>query len=294
MSENNNISNDEKKEKTNPYETLVLAGGGIKGFSILGAIQAFLDAGLLNIKNYVATSVGAIISYLLIIGYTPIEIVIFLHTNKYLEKIPFMNVVNMLEGNGAIPFLFLQEILEKLTISKIGKFLTMKTLQETFNKNLICVTYNATECVTEYLSASSHPDLPCLVALRMSCNLPLIFERFQYQNCYYLDGGMTDNFPILKASEFEGKILGINFEHSPQNLKDQPEEGIALYFMKLLQIQAGQNMKNILNMLGDRKNILIVSIKIKSIDHSLQFNLNHKHRLDLFSTGYNEAKNAIS
>ena len=44
---------------------------------------------------------------------------------------------------------------------------------------------------TEYLSYLNHPNMQCLIALRMSCNLPIIFSQFKYLNCYYLDGGMT-------------------------------------------------------------------------------------------------------
>lgn len=273
--------------KKSTYDTLVLAGGGIKGYSILGAIQAVLDEGFLEAENYIGTSVGAIISYLLIIGYSPIEIVVFLNTSKYLEKIPYLNLVNMLDGEGAIPYLYIQEILEKMTILKCGKYMTLGKLKETFNKNLICISYNATTCKTEYLSAETKPDLPCLVALRMSSNLPLVFSRFSYEECYYLDGGMTNNFPIQKGIEIGKKVLGINLEFPEKQLRDEPQDGLILYFLRLLQIQAVHALKSEIK---ENENLKIIRIKVDDIKHPLQFNISSKMKLELFSTGYNQAK----
>ena len=52
---------------------LVISGGGIKGFVALGALQKLYDTKkLININKYCGTSVGAIISLLLIIGYKPV------------------------------------------------------------------------------------------------------------------------------------------------------------------------------------------------------------------------------
>jgi predicted acylesterase/phospholipase RssA len=113
----------------NDYDTLVLSGGGIKGFCLLGGVQAAFDLGLLkNIDTYVGTSVGAMIGYLLAIGYTPIEIIVSLYTNRWLEKMQYFNLVAMINGNGATSFTNLNEALEKLTLAKIGRLLTLGKL----------------------------------------------------------------------------------------------------------------------------------------------------------------------
>ena len=41
------------------YNTIVIAGGGMKGFAILGVLQYLYQCKLLkNIKKYIGTSVG--------------------------------------------------------------------------------------------------------------------------------------------------------------------------------------------------------------------------------------------
>ena len=67
------------------YDTLVLSGGSSKGILTLGALQYCYDNFLLNkIETYVGTSSGAIISFLLIIGYSPIEIMVYICCNGLL------------------------------------------------------------------------------------------------------------------------------------------------------------------------------------------------------------------
>ena len=84
------------------YDTLVLSGGSTKGIIILGSLQYLYDNFYLSkIKNYIGTSSGAIICFLLAIGYTPIEIIVYICTHQLLEKIQHFNVVAMINGGGA-------------------------------------------------------------------------------------------------------------------------------------------------------------------------------------------------
>jgi predicted patatin/cPLA2 family phospholipase len=271
------------------FDTLVLPGGGVKGFCLLGALQACLDRGLLgNISKYVGTSVGAIIGYLLAIGYNPIEILIVLHTNKWLEKMQSFNLVAMINGDGVTSFTNIGEALERLTISKIGKFITLGKLKEEFGKTLVCVTYNMTVCTSEYLSYDNYPDLPCLTALRMSCNLPLIFDRFKYMDNYYIDGGIVDNFPILKGEEIGERVLGLNLEIDEKTLRDDPADGIMTYFVRLMQIPIIQSVKYRNSKVTDK--CVIIPIDSAGIRNMLEFDIKSKVRLDFFSTGYNSVK----
>jgi len=93
---------EETKSQEVNYDTLVLAGAGVKGILTLGALQCAYDNFLLrDIKIYIGTSSGAIICFLLAIGYTPIEIVVYICTNKLMEKLQHFNIVAMINGSGA-------------------------------------------------------------------------------------------------------------------------------------------------------------------------------------------------
>ena len=54
---------------------LILSGGGIKGISLIGAIEYLYEKNYMNnINTILGTSIGSIIGYLIIIGYTPEEL----------------------------------------------------------------------------------------------------------------------------------------------------------------------------------------------------------------------------
>ena len=58
------------------YYNLVLSGGALRAIALLGAIKYLEELNILkNIKQYVGTSAGSIISFLIIIGYSSNEII---------------------------------------------------------------------------------------------------------------------------------------------------------------------------------------------------------------------------
>jgi predicted acylesterase/phospholipase RssA len=61
------------------YKTLVLSGNSTNAVVSLGALQYIYELNYLkDIQTYVAVSSGTIISVLLSIGYTPIEIISYI------------------------------------------------------------------------------------------------------------------------------------------------------------------------------------------------------------------------
>ena len=276
----------------NEFDTLVLPGGGIKGIYLLGGLHAFSEKKMMNkITNYVGTSVGSIICYLLSIGYEPVEILIIIYKNKLLEKLQNFNIMKFTDGDGAINFSIISEFLEKITIEKIGYLLTLGKLKEVYGKTLICVTYNMTTCSVEYLGPDNYPDIPCITALRMSSNIPLIFGRFLYMNSFYIDGGMAENFPIIKAEEIGKKILGINLQLPEKSLQDNPSDGMMLYILRLMQIPIIHLTLEKTKIINEKSKIL--SIKTGELKSFLDFNLKSQGRLEMFSEGYIQVKNGL-
>jgi predicted acylesterase/phospholipase RssA len=145
-----------------------------------------------------------------------------------------------------------------------------------------------TTCKAEYLGPENHPDLPCLIALRMSANIPLIFDRFKYMDNYYIDGGIVDNFPIVKGVEIGKKVIGIQLNIEESKLKDEPEEGVISYFLKLLYIPMIQLSKNNIEKVKDTATIISINGKMRNI---IEFNIHSKIRLEMFSEGYESVKN---
>lgn len=271
------------------FDTLVLSGGAVKGMVILGSLQYAKDFYLLNnITTYIGTSVGGIICYLLAIGYTPIEIVVYICTKGLVEKLQHFDLVSMVNGGGAASYHHIQEVLEKMTISKIGYLPTLQDIHTRFNKTLIFVTYNISKNKAEYLDPENYPNLPCITAIRMTSNIPLVFEHFKYGDSFYIDGGVSNNFAIEVAEKRGNKILGIILWEMEDEFDLLSTTNILEYIFKLIRIPVSQDMKHKLDNYS-RDKCKVMKLEYNDIS-PLDFNITAKDKLDMFSNGYQQMK----
>jgi predicted acylesterase/phospholipase RssA len=282
------------------YDTLVIAGGSTRGIAALGAIHYIWEKNKilpLYLKHYAGTSSGAIIAYLLCIGYTPIELITHIVSSNFLQKMQYYNVMNLIENRGVLNWSWIQEQLENLTIAKTGRFLTLGDV-ENFGRTLTCVTYNETKNCTEYLSNTTHPELPCLTALRMSCAVPILFDRFMYNHNTYIDGAFGDNFPIEHMAGEERTcehVLGINFIDIPRN----EHNNVLGYMYYLFMIPIEQQVQAQIDKIkaggasSPADKFTILNINASDI-RSCNFDLTIQQKVEIFSQGYKEAKKFYS
>lgn len=273
------------------FDTLVLSGSSSRGIAVLGALQYCYDNNLLNnVQYYIGTSSGFIINYLLIIGYTPIEILISVFTTNILEKMQKINFNNLLKGDGAVSWdENIGNLLSKMTLDKLDFIPTFEQLYNTFNKKLTGITFNASLENIEYLNIENTPDLSCIEAAKMSSNLPFLFEKCKYKNYYYIDGGIVNNFPIDIAKKISNKILGIiTFNEATKDVEKNNKiiesSNQFNYIYKLIFVAIDHitetRIKN-----EDDNNIKIVKIPTGTLK-SYNFNIDSKMKFSLFSTGY--------
>ena len=92
------------------YNTLILSGGGIRGFGLLGSLQfLLLNNYLHNIRKFIGTSIGAIVAVFIIVGYDPTEIIIIFIQRNYFNQLGSYSLIQAIKGNG---FLSFEEILD--------------------------------------------------------------------------------------------------------------------------------------------------------------------------------------
>lgn len=273
------------------YNTIVLSGGGIKGIAMLGSLQYLKNCNLLdNVKKYIGTSIGAILAFLMIIEMEPANLIVNLVKKKHLKNLKSYSLVQAFRGNGLLKFERFQVILEEFIYEKFDDIPSFQEIYERYPIKLYVVTFNYTKNKEEVLSVETHPHMLITEALRMSSNVPFIFDKYQYDGCYYYDGFLVNNFPIHLITE-EDKCLGITCFQSKWNSSDDEEPGSWKVFWNLFLLP--------LNKLQDIKNApFLEQCKIISIDlnhYSLfDFRLKNKIMLDLFSEGYSAGKNELS
>ena len=265
--------------------TVVLAGGGIRGILQLGCLYyLYKNNYLSNTTTYCGTSIGSITCYALILGYTPINILSYICCNKPIQGFEF-NIFSLLTNFGLFNWELIEVHLRKLTLDKLDHIPTLKQLYEKYKKKLICVTYNQSKQKIEYISKDTHPELSCLIALRMSCNLPLLFHEFIYNNNIYIDGGIADNFAIGYIDSItppEEYIIGIDLN----NEVSRDPTNIIEYIQCITNIPL-QIIKKLRKINSKRVKIII----LKSLDISIfDYDITIIKSISLFSEGYFQTK----
>jgi predicted acylesterase/phospholipase RssA len=194
-------------------DTLILSGGGLKGFGFIGALKVLEENNIIkikNIKNYYANSVGTIISLLLAIGYNLNfleEFIIKFDFKKIIPKMDLSSLFNDLGiSNGNEIMIILQTMFLKKTKQNDMSF---SEYYKKYKIKLNFITTNYTLGKEEVLSVEATPELSILLAVRMSISIPLIFTPVIYNNNIFVDGFLVNNFPIDKININENNYIAI-------------------------------------------------------------------------------------
>ena len=196
------------------YSNLVLSGGALRAVALLGAIKYLEELNLLkNIKQFVGTSAGSIISFLLIIGYKSNEIVKLFENNvDYITQfnIDIDNLSNILDDYGMDNCSRNKEKLEDFLYKKINsKTITFLELTKKFGVNFVVTGTNLTKRQTDYFNVDNYPNMNVIDALIISSCIPLIYKPITFNDCLYVDGGIYDNFPLKYFKNNSTETLGI-------------------------------------------------------------------------------------
>jgi predicted acylesterase/phospholipase RssA len=183
-------------------DTLCFSSGGFYGLFFISSLKYLIDINyfdLNNITTFVGTSIGAAISFLLVIGYTPEELYVFFknYDFKNLElDIDLLSLEKNLENfgldnckNGIDLIIFLFERKLKLKLDNI----TLKDLYVLTKKKFILNATNFNKGGEVLFSYESHPDILVLQVLRMTVSIPVIYTPVLYKNEYYLDGALCND-----------------------------------------------------------------------------------------------------
>lgn len=180
-------------------KVLVLSGGGVLGALHLGALHHRFCEHRYDI--IAGTSVGAIIGALLAVGYEPMEL---LRAIPDPEKEPLVQPdIQGFDHYGAASSDRLMAFLEKLLRDKCdGRIMTLREVYTHFGVDLIITGTNLTRMSVEYFHRHTHPYMYVLDALRITCCVPLLFPYVEYKEQMYVDGFVTDNFPLAFARKY--------------------------------------------------------------------------------------------
>ncbi len=274
------------------FEMVTLSGGGLKGIIQLGALHYFYEKGLYDQKTvhtYSGTSIGSVISLLLICGYTPMDIFSSVYTtNKFFKAEDSLSLWDIMEKRGLLSINSFIDIISNLVKEKMGKVPTLKQLHEKTGKTLYVVAANISSVKAEYFSYKTHPSLSCIDAIKMSASLPLLFPCVEYNGNCYVDGGLADGFPIHHIDDGKSLTLGIVVYGVDRSLKEDTLMG---YIYRLINLPINTITKLRCKNLGS--NVTLVEIDCGDIP-VIQFSMSSEKKMEMFLKGYNTVGTTVS
>lgn len=204
-------------------DTLFISGSGVKGLCYIGIYKSLIKNNIINknIKNLICCSSGCIFGLCLLLKLSINLIQYIIYNFDYDKLLNYNDLNNLLENNGLFKMNKFNKVLELLIFYKFKK--KNLSLIELYNKtkcNFIVKVYNYTKKCDEFISYKTNPKLSVIKLIKMSCCLPLIFEPIKYNNCIYIDGGITGSVPFIKNKLYSNYlILNIKNKDIVKNLK---------------------------------------------------------------------------
>jgi predicted patatin/cPLA2 family phospholipase len=270
-----------------PYvKNLVISGGGIKGIGFLGILKYLNEYKLLdNVESYTGTSIGSIISLLLIIEYTNEEIYEFCKFFNWDKVISNVDIDKFITNYGfESSYKFVYVIRRLLENKNIPENITFKELYERYNKELnitgVCLSDNK----LYYFNKELTPDMKILIAINISCNIPILFEPVKYDNKLWADGGLLENYAINYYKSDIENTLGMCIFDECQKEENRNDNVIDFMFNLVKCVAYGSNNMNICNY---RNNTITLSCDFDSYG-TLSASLSETN--ELYDLGYNCAK----
>lgn len=285
FSEHLNNNNNEKFNLNIKRTKLILSGGGVKGIAHLGALKALQELRLLqHIETFAGTSVGALISVLLSIGYSPDELYKFISMMD-LNKMKELSFGNLLKLFGLDDGKRMDIVMEKLFKAKgINSNITFVQLYEKTKKTLIITASCLNDKRAYYFSHTNSPNMEVLIAIRMSISIPIYFVPVKYKGKMFVDGGCIDNFPIQLFNHCLDDVIALYLSDVRDHTEDITNiEDLLLHIIEcLLEGVTCNSLKNY-----DK---YIINISLKKIS-MVDFRIDQETKQKLFDIGYTSVMN---
>jgi NTE family protein len=232
-----------------------MEGGGIRGITYAGAIEALEERGMLKDMERVAgTSVGAVVAGLLAVGYTSVDLRRILEDLRLQafndgRWIFFGGMRRMQRNYGWYMGNALEDWMGRLIAAKTGSenttLMVLHSLTQrnkTF-KDLYAVATNLSLQRREVLCYTTYPNMPLKTAIRASMSIPLYFgaifidnsgTAFRKQDMAHsrqvlVDGGIVANYPLDLFDTGRGNpyTLGLKLERPEQLSHDSESATLA-------------------------------------------------------------------
>ena len=189
------------------YDAIVFSAGGVRGVSHLGAwaaLQRHQRERVDRCTHFIGSSAGALAATTAATRADP-------------ERV-FLDVILPFEVKEKVPWRGKNTTLDEFLDEFIPASVTFRDVFTETGNVLSIVSTNMSRRGVEIFDPFASPDMSVRSALSASCAVPFFFPSVEIDGEIFVDGGISNPFPIDIARERYGKkkILGIMLEDTPQ------------------------------------------------------------------------------
>ncbi len=273
-------------------KNLVLSGGGVTALGFLGILKLLYEHDLIKeIEHFIGTSMGAIISYLLTIGFTHNELLEFSKLFNFSKITEDIKLDNFLCNFGFIDMNNIKIILKNISnVKNIDNDITFIQHYEKTKKKLSITGTCLSDFKLYYFNYENTPNMKIFDAILISCCIPLLFQPIEHDNKCWIDGGIINNFPIDYCNDEIDNTLGIAikdicFEKCTINPKKDLPDYLSNLFKCLVYSDTVKKLETY------DKNTIKYNFDISIM---VDFNINSDEISEIFNDGYQQAQSQIN
>ena len=222
---------------------LVISGGGPIMIQILAAVQELEKNNYFkmdDIESIYGTSAGAILAVIFSLKFDWETI------NDYIIKRPWQDVFvikvqNILDSytkKGIFDVKTVEKCFKPLLDAKdIPLDITLKDFHILTNVELHMFSFEINEYKIVDISHKTHPDLPLLVAVQMTCCLPVLMTPVFIDNKCFIDGGVGCNYPLnfcIESGRNCDEVLGFKNKYSDEKQNINSDSTLLDYILNFL------------------------------------------------------------
>ena len=224
----------------------VFSGCGMISISLLGMLRYIYCYNLNNsIKDVAGTSMGSFfcLAFALKIPYEELENIIFELLS--LDKIMCIKqdkIMNLLSNNGIEnAHIYLVKFKEYIKKKYDMDDMTFIELSKKTGINLYVSSTNINKCSNIIFNINDTPNISIFDAVASSMTIPYFSEPILIDGYYYVDGGLTNNFPIdlfnnVPIDNILGVVYNISCCDSIVDIEKNKQLSLIDYSLQLLKI----------------------------------------------------------
>jgi predicted acylesterase/phospholipase RssA len=204
---------------------MVLSAGGPDGLAFFGCLRWLEEhgGGMGDLSTLVGCSAGAMVALFVALGMSSAEMVAWAErgvADGTLTDMDPEGFLSFLDTRGLDDGTRIYRALEAaVTARGHPRGLTFLELARATGRRLVVCVTNLDAARSEMLGPETAPDMPVVLAVRMSISVPILFSPVEYRGATYVDGALHDFCP---TTNFWEKFVVEDPEGCRDDLEDPP------------------------------------------------------------------------